>query len=798
MNGGAGPGSALAWARMLKGVVVTEVTRSRFVRADGVAKVTGQARYVADLTMPGLLHAKFLYAGRPSARIRRIATARARRHPGVRAVITQDDLPLNRYGLSVKDRTLFATSVVRFDAEIIAAVAAETPEAAAEALAEIEVDYADLHPVLDPEQALSESARLVHEEWAEYEGPGLTRSGNDCGYVTIVKGDVEAGLAAADEIVTERYTTDMAHAVPIEPHVVLADWQGDRVSIWSSTQVPFIARSGVAETLDIPESRVRVIVPHLGGGFGGKCDFHFEAHVAALSRAARRPVRLVLSRHEEFTAIDKVRHPMVVELTTGVRRDGNITARRTRVILDTGAYASDSPVLSEIATMMAAGPYRIPNLLIEGHTVYTNKTPCGSVRAPTGPEACWAVEQHTDVLAGRLGMDPVEFRRRNLLADGDEGPTGQIMQAVGALECLERAAETAGWGAQLPRGDGIGVSCGWWFSMPSPSGAYVKLNADGTAAVVTGAQENGSGAVMGLALLVADQLGVDPAEVSFVAQDTDAGPWDAGSAGSQTTFNNGRAVMAAAAQIRDRLLQRAAAELEASVTDLELADGKARVRGDPSAALSIAHLAQTAQDDGELLIAHGAPLPPAMPDSFGGSCAGRVAFPAFAAPTFFCHAARVHVDTDTGVVRVRAVAAAHDFGRVLNPLGAEGQVEGGVANGVGIALSEGTTFDGWRQVNPDLLDYKLVTAADAPAVQIAFVDAPAADGGPFGSKGVGEPPVVPTAGAVANAIAAATGARVRQLPMTPPRVWAALQHHRARATSAADPGTTIPGVGPEG
>ena len=447
--------------------------------------------------------------------------------------------------------------------------------------------------------------------------------------------------------------------------------------------------------------------------------------------------------------------------------------------------------------MMAAGPYRIPNLLIEAHTVYTNKTPCGSVRAPTGPEVCWAVEQHTDVLAGRLGLDPVEFRRRTLLADGDEGPTGQAMQAVGAAECLERAAAMVGWGEQLPRGEGMGVSCGWWFSMPSPSGAYVKLNADGTAAVVTGAQENGSGAVMGLALLVADQLGIDPAEVSFVAQDTDAGPWDAGSAGSQTTFNNGRAVMAAAAQIRDRLLRLAAAELEASVTDLELADGTARVRGDPSAARSVAHLAQAAQDDGELLIAQGAPPPPPMPDNFGGSCAGRVVFPAFAAPTFFCHAARVHVDTDTGVVRVRGVAAAHDFGRVLNPVGAEGQVEGGVANGIGLALSEGTTFDGWRQSNPDLLDYKLVTAADAPPVQLAFVDAPAADGGPFGSKGVGEPPIVPTAGAVANAIAAATDTRVRQLPMTPPRVWTALQHHSS-AASAALLGATNSGAGPGG
>jgi CO/xanthine dehydrogenase Mo-binding subunit len=749
-------------------------SRPGYIRADGLAKVTGQARYAADLALPGLLHAAFRYAGRPSARITRIDTARAREHPGVYAVIIQADLPLARYGMSVRDRTLFAHEVVRFDGEVIAAVAAESPEAAREAAALIEVGYEDLEPVLDPEAALSPESRLVHESWESYEGPGLSRGGNDCGYVTIEKGDVGAGLAAAEEVITERYTCDMAHAVPIEPHVVVADWQGDAVTIWSTTQVPFIARAGVAETLGIPESKVRVIVPHLGGGFGGKCDFHFEAHLAALSQAAGRPVRLVLSREEEFTATDKIRHPMVIELTTGITRDGTITARRARLILDTGAYASDSPVLAEVATMMAAGPYRIANLFIEAHTAYTNKTPCGSVRAPTGPEACWAVESHTDTLAGRAGLDPVEFRRRNLMADGDIGPTGQLMEAVGARECLEKAAEIIGWGTALPPGEGAGVACGWWFSMPSPSGAYVKLNADGTATIVTGAQENGSGAVMGLALLAAGELGIDPAQVSFVAQDTHAGPWDGGSAGSQTTFNNGRAVLAAAGEIRQRLLERAAAELEAAPADLELTGGVVQVRGDPQASVPIARLAAAAQEDGELLIARGAPTPPSMPGNFGGSCVGRLVFPAFAAPTFFCQAVRARVDAETGLVRVTEVVAAHDFGRVLNPAGAEGQVDGGVANGIGLALTEGTVFRGWRQGNPDLLDYKLLTAADAPKVTIAFIDAPAAEGGPFGSKGVGEPPLVPTAGAVANAISAATGVRLHQLPMTPSRVWAAL------------------------
>jgi CO/xanthine dehydrogenase Mo-binding subunit len=766
--------------------VATDATSglSAFIRADGIPKVTGQARYTADLTLPGMLEASFAYAGHAHARVTAIDASEARALPGVMAVVTQADLPANRYGLCVKDRTLFADGVVRYDGEIVAGVAATTKEIADEAVRRIRVEYEPLPPVLDPELALEDGAPLVHETWPDdgiaYEG--LVRDRNDCGFVNIVKGDVEAGFAEADRVVEGRYVSDMAHAVPIEPHAIVADWQGERVTVWSSTQVPFIARAGVAETLGISEGNVRVVVPHLGGGFGGKCDLHFEAHVAALSRAARRPVRLVFTRREEFTVPDKVRNPMIMTFRTGVKADGTITAMRSRVVVDTGAYASDSPMLTEIATMMVAGPYRTPNLLVEGHTVYTNKTPCGSVRAPTGPEGCWALESHIDEVAAAAGLDPVEFRRRNLADEGDEGPTGQTYRAIGVKECLERAAESIGYGGSTAPGEGTGVAVGWWFSAPSATGAYVKLNADGTAVVVTGAQENGSGAVMGLALLVSQELGIAPAAVSFVYQDTDAGAWDAGSSGSQTTFNVGRAVLGAAHAVRERVLQRAAGALEAAPEDLELAaDGTVRVKGAPDRSVTVAAVAQGAMDDGELLMASSAPLPPPMPENVGGSaCVGRAVFPAFAAPAFFAQAARVQVDLETGVVRVLDVTAAHDFGRVLNPIGAEGQVEGGVAMGVGLALSEGTVFgDGYgaghaRQANPDLLDYKLVTAPDAPRTVVAFVERPVTEheGGPFGSKGVGEPPCVPTAGAVANAIAAATGVRMRRLPMTPARIWA--------------------------
>jgi CO/xanthine dehydrogenase Mo-binding subunit len=754
---------------------VSTLLGTRFVRPDGLEKVTGAARYSADLGAVGLAHAAFVYAGHPHARILSIDTSEARSLPGVLAVLTQEDVPPVRYGMFVKDRTLFARDVVRFEGEIVAAVAASTPELAKQACALVKVEYEPIDPVLDPEAGLLDQAQLVHSDWESYETrSGVARDRNDCSHMTTVKGDIEQGLAEADLVVRETYRTDMSHAVPIEPHAILAEWHGDKVTIWSSTQVPFPARAGVAETLQIPESHVRVVVPHLGGGFGGKCDFHFEAHVAALARATRRPVRLVFSRREEFVAIDKVRHPMLIELETGVKSDGTITARRARLVLNSGAYVGDALFASEIGLMMVTGAYRIPHVEASVHTVYTNSTPAGSVRAPGGPQVCWAVEQHTDVIAERLGLDPREFRLRNLVSQGDTGPTGQRFEANGAIECLERACEAAGWGAELPEDEMLGIACGWWFSLPAPSGAYVKLNGDGSGTVITGAQENGSGSVMGLAILAAEELGMRPEDFSILYQDTDAGPFDIGSAGSQTTINNGRAVIAAAAEVHDQLLQLASEELETSPLDLELVEGRAQVRGAAGRSIGIPELAAKAQG-GALLLGRGSGLPPALPEHNLGGCVGRLGYSAFAAPSFFCHVARVRLDRETGVVRVLEVTAAHDYGRILNPVGAEGQVEGGVVHGIGIALLEGTQFANGQQRNPHLLDYKLQTAPDAPRINVIFVDTGTPTGFPYDAKAVGEPPVVPTAAAVANAIAAVAGGRVRHLPMTPERVWTATQ-----------------------
>ena len=759
---------------MLRTMSVAE--SATFLRPDGKEKVTGSGRYTADLSLTGQLHAKFRYADHTHAGIVSIDASRARALPGVLAVLTHEDVPDVLYGDLAKDRRLFARERVRFEGDIVAVVAALTPEIAAEAAAAIEVEYEPLPVVSDIEAALEKDAPLIHEDWESYEADeDLGRNGNVLGYSTIVKGDADAAMAKADVVVKGRYVTEASQGAPIEPRALLAQWEGDRVTVWSSTQVPYAARAGVADVLQIPQSHVRIVVPLLGGGFGSKCDFHYEGHVAALARATGRPVKLVFTREEEFIAPDHRREGMVIELETGARRDGTLVAHRGRLVLDGGAYCGEGGFFAQIAAMHACGPYVIENVNVESTLAYTNNQPSGSIRAPTAPQVCWALEQHMDELAEALELDPVELRRRTLIEEGDEGPTRQVFGPISIKETLERALELIEPDGELPDDESIGVSCGWWPSFANPSGAYVKLNGDGSGTIVTGAQENGSGAVMALPLLVADVLGMKPSDFSILYQDTDAAPYDAGSSGSQTTMNNGRAVVEAAGEVRDKLIDLAAEKLEVAREDLELADGQVRVVGSPSKAVEITELAES----GEQLLGKGSGPVPEDPPCDAEGCLGRLGLESFLEPQVFTHAARVKIDRETGVVRVLHVVAVHDSGVIVNRIGATGQVYGGVVMGIGQALLEASQLDAdGRQRNPHLLDYKLVTASDAPRIDVDWIETPAENGGPKGTKGVGEPPTVPTPGAIANAIANVIGARVRELPMTPERVWAAAEQGR--------------------
>ena len=754
----------------------TEVRGSAFLRPDGKEKVTGAGRYTADLTLTGQAYARFRYTDHPHARIVKIDTSRARGVPGVLAVLTHEDVPAVKYGALAQDRFLFAKDVARFEGDIVAAVAATTEEVAKRAVDLIGVEYEPLTPVRDFEAAMEDGATLVHEDWSsDLRDENLVAKGNTLGYSTIVKGDANSAMSRADIVVKRRYTSDASQGVPIEPHAVIAQWQGDRVTIWSSSQVPYIARSGVAQTLQIPEANVRVIVPLLGGGFGAKCDFHFEAHVAALARAAGRPVKLVFSREEEFVAIDHRREGMAIEIETGALRDGTLLARRARLVLDKGAYCGEGGFLGQMAAMHACGPYVIENVFVESFLNYSTTQPSGSIRAPAAPMVCWALEQHMDEVASALGLDPVDLRRHTLIREGDEGPTRQVFDHIAVRETLERAADLIGYGRELPPDEAIGFSCGWWPSYAANAGAYVQLNGDGSGTIVTGAQENGSGAVMAMPTFVADELGMRPDDFQILYQDTDAAPWDMGSSGSQTTFNSVRAVVEAARDVRDQLLTAAGDILEVAKDDLELVGGSVRVKGSPDHAVSVAEIASATTIHGK-----GAGTLPESPPVDAAACVGRLGSESFLAPQLFTHAAHVKVDRETGVVRVLQVAAVHDSGRILNRAGADGQVYGGVVMGIGMALSEGTVLDEeGRQLNPHLLDYKLVTSADAPRIDIDWVEIDTPNAGPHGSKGVGEPPCVPTAGAIANAVAKVLGGPIVELPMTPERVWRTAREARA-------------------
>ncbi len=745
-----------------------------FVRADGPDKVTGSGRYTADLSLTGMAAAAFRYADIAHGSIRRLDVSRARALPGVFAVLTADDVPDVHYSPVVPDRTLFARDVVRFEGEVIAAVAAIDADTAARAVELIDVEFDALPVVRDLEAAIEPDAPLVHERWDAYAVTGDTpRDRNVATFSSIDNGDPDAAMEAADIVVTSRYLADGSHAAPIEPRAIVAQWEGDAVTIWTSSQVPFDARAGVCETLELPTNRVRIIVPHLGGGFGGKCGFHFEAHIAALAKAARRPVKLVFTRMEEFLAPDRRRESMIIDIATGLTNDGRIVARTGSVLIDNGAYTADAAFFPQLAAMHVGGPYRIPAARIEASLVYTNHQPSGSVRAPTAPQGCWAVESHTDELAAAIGMDPVEFRRLNIVRTGDEGFAGQAYDEIGLDRCLDLATESlAASLAERPlaNGESTGVAVGWWPSFAVPAGAYVKMQEDATVQIITGAQECGTGAVMTLAQLAADELGIEPTAVRLVYQDTAAAPTGPGATGSQTLLNHGRAVETASRQIADQLRELAAAELEAAAGDIVLDDGKASVAGSPAVSVDIVDLAAAASQADLLLGSASAPVPDYP--SVGANCVGEQGMASWLAPQFSCHAVRVALDADTGVVRVLEVHAAHDSGTILNPIGAHGQVEGGVVMGVGQALTEGMQLDeNGKQRNAGLLEYKLQTIADAPTITTQFVEIDTPSAGPRGAKGLAEAPNVATAGAVANAIAAAIGQPVRQLPMTAERVW---------------------------
>ncbi len=530
-------------------------------RLDAPAKVTGSQVYGVDVVLPGMLWGRLLRSPLPAASIRRLDPRPALAVDGVRAVVTAEDIPRVRYGPAVKDMEALARGRVRYIGEPLAAVAATMPEIAAAAAAAIAAEFDPLPAVFDPERALEPGAPLVHADWRDYQAlPVIARERNIAGRSRIRHGDVAAAFAQCFRVYEHRFTTPVVHAGYAEPRAAVARWEGDGgLTVWSNTQLPYEVQATLAEILRLPVSRIRVIVPGLGGGFGGKLRIALEHHAALLARAAGRPVKLISTADEELTAAHP-RQASISALRTGVSRDGLLLAKQAKVVLDCGAYAGSGPATAAVALQIVAGPYRTPNLLLEGVAVYTNKVPTGSFRATAGPMGNFAVESQIDIIADDLGLDPLELRLKNAVRDGDEGPAGERLRAVSVVECLQKAAAAIGWDERRPaRGHGKGIACGWWMTTGGSSAVYVKLNADGTATLGSGAVELGTGALTGAAQVLAEELGLPLAAVRIAAVDTDAVPYDWGAQGSRTAFSVGNAARAAAAELRRRIAAFAAA-----------------------------------------------------------------------------------------------------------------------------------------------------------------------------------------------------------------------------------------------
>lgn len=745
---------------------------------DAAAKVTGAAAYGADVKRPNALAAAVLRSTVPHALIRRLDTSRAARLAGVRAIITAKDFHGYRHGFILKDMPVLAGERVLFVGEALAVVAAEDQETAREALELIEVEYQELPAVLDPLEALKPDAPKLHPNLESYESVWpLTRYGNVCAETRLLRGDVERAFAEADLVLEETYQTPMVHQGYLEPHAMVAEMdRSGRLTIWTPSQRAFGVRQDVAEALGLPLNRVHVVGTFVGGAFGGKEDAALETYCAALAGKAERPVRLVQSRREDFIS-NTCRHAAIVHVKTGLKGDGALLAREVHMVFDTGAYCDTAPGVLAKAVNLVIGPYRVPNVLVEGRCVYTNKLPAGSMRGIGIAQAAFASETQLEMAAEKLGLDPWELRWRNALEEGDIWPNGQTMTSVGYKETLQKIRPH--WEEAKARrrpNSGVGLASVLYQTGGFPGTAEVRLNEDGTAVLAVGAIDVGTGSKTTLAQIASEELGLPLEEIAVVMSDTDATPYDWLTAASRIAYVLGAAVLGAARDVKRQLLELAAEKLEAAPEALEFDGRRLFLRETPEVGVTLREVAREAAIVRLQPIVGRSVRGPEQTSYDPKAIQGSV-MPTILAPGFATLLAQVEVDAETGGVTVRRLVVAEDVGYALNPLVVQGQVEGAMAQGLGYALFEEMAVQDGRIINPNLLDYRMATIADAPETEVILVET-AAPLGPYGAKGVGEVALPPVAPAVANAIYDATGVRLRELPLTPERVLAALRERR--------------------
>lgn len=749
------------------------------VRRDALRKVTGEEQYIQDVKVPGMLVGKILRAGVPHARIGKVDVSRARALPGVKAVITAADAPAGRLGVN-KDNPMLKGDLVRSERDELAAVAAVDEDTARQALALIEVELEPLPPLLDPFEAMREGAPLVHED----------RPGNVALRYQHVAGDAAEALARSDVVVEGRFVLPrIAHAC-LGTFGCMARWDGSgRLLLTTPTQVPNLAQRDLAMVLGIDPGAIRLLQPAIGGGFGSKLDLYPHEPIAAvLAKVSGRPVKIVFDRREEFIA-SPTRQNAVVDLKTGARKDGTLTARHCSVVLDNGGYTSWGATIPMVMMEAISSLYRLKAVHYEAVAIYTNNPYAGAFRGYGNPQGTFAVEAQMDEIAEALGMDPVELRLRNTQEAGEVTPQGMRLKTIGLRQCIEEASRRIGWKPSRGKGEGrvrrgmgiasmIHVGGGARIYGSDGCGSIMKMDDFGRVTLVTGATEIGQGAEEVLARIAAEELGVPPEKVSVVSNDTDVAPWDVGVHASRTTFIAGNSARLAAVGLKKRLTELAAEVLGLPVESLEASAGLVRSRKDPSKAIPYDKLVRKVhfRAGGGQVVSEVFYDPPSeyQDKNFVGNVSATYGFAT--------HAAEVEVDLDTGKVTVLRMVCAHDVGKALQPLSLTGQVEGGVTQGLGYALTEELLVEGGKVANPTFVDYHLPRATDVPPIEAVFVetDDPA---GPFGAKGMAEGPIIPVAAAVANAVADALGVRLRQIPMTPERVLAALG-----APTCAEPG----------
>ena len=743
-------------------------------RIDAHDKVTGRAAYASDVYLPGMLACKLLPSARRHARIVRIDTARAAALPGVRAVITGADFPDIRFGSgALRDRYIMPREVVNFVGEPIAAVAADDEATAQEAIALIEVAYEDLPAVVNPLSAMDAAAPSVHPDLESYEGYGFTLGHNVSTLLDADRGDVDQAFRAADVIVEDVYRSQGINQGFLEPMACVADVEPNgRLVIYASTQGPYQVRAALAAVLEMPVSRIRVVPMELGGGFGAKLRLAFEAFPALLAMRTGRPVKLVNTREETFT-MNGPRLPVTNYIRSGVMRDGAIIAREAYTIFDVGAYLGAGP---NSGIGHGIGAYRIPNFRLRSYGVYTNKIYVGSYRASGVADMTFAVESHTDHIAHELGIDPYDLRVQNALREGDVSVSGAVVPANGLLQTLAAVKEKLNEPRQSANGNsgnansgngnagnddrdghGIGIALCEWRSGSGPSTAAISVNDDGTVSLLTGSVDI-SGSDTSLAAIAAEALGIPMERIIVPKRDTDLAPYTGQSGGSRIVYSQGTAVQRAAEDTIRKLTALASERLGVPEDALACEDGRIYVLDNEPQGLTFAQLAA------------------ASVTSRGGPIIGTAALSSMPyTPVFAAQAAEVQVDRDTGQIQVLRYIQAQDVGTAINPMAVTGQLDGGVVQGIGRALTEDQQFDPDTGAvrNPSFASYLMPLAIDLPEIENILISVPA-DDGPFGARAVAEPPGFGPPAAIANAVYDAVGVRIRQLPLSGERVLAAL------------------------